>query len=70
MIGSVKINGTPGVAGCELEIYDEKGSRTGFVFVGQNPGDGLVGYTSTTVTMKEGPFQVMYDEKGSRIRSL
>lgn len=55
MIGAVKQDGS------RIEIYDENGSYKACI----NAYDGLVGYTSTTVTVKNGNHNEIYDESGS-----
>jgi hypothetical protein len=55
MIGTVKQNGS------RIEIYDENGSYKTSI----SAYDGLVGYTSTTVTVKNGSRNEIYDENGS-----
>ena len=54
MIGSVREYGTT------LEIYDEDGNKTGSIPLY----DGLVGYTSTTISVKSGSFTLIFDEYG------
>ena len=43
----------------QINVYDEKGN-----FMFSRSGE-LVGYTSTTVTIKEGPQNKTYDSKGN-----
>ena len=45
-------------------VYNERGVLVSLVFVGNEPGDGLQGYTSTTVSVKRGSQVYVYDEKG------
>jgi len=60
MIGTVKHSGST------VEIFDENGSYKATIqYV-----DGLVGYTSTTVTVKKGYSTELYDEDGNYISSL
>lgn len=56
--------------GSWVYIYDEKGKQIATVPSGSNPGDGLQGYTSTTVNVRRGSWIYMYDEKGRQIRTL
>ncbi|MBR3850435.1 MAG: hypothetical protein IKJ76_00055 [Fibrobacter sp.] len=55
MIGTVK------KVGNDIAIYDENGSFKTYVPVH----DGLVGFTSTTVSIKVGNDIAIYDENGS-----
>ena len=59
MIGTVTQNGSL------IDIYDENGSYKKSISA-----DGLVGYTSTTVTVKNGNHNDIFDENGSYIRSI
>jgi hypothetical protein len=46
-------------------VYDERG-RTLTTFPGASqPGEGLQGYTSTTVSVKRGGWINVYDERGN-----
>ena len=60
MIGTVKPNGS------FIQIYDENGHYKASI----SAKDGLVGYTSTTVTVKCGSFNEIYDENGHYVRSV
>ena len=44
-----------------LYLYDERGNGIGTI----PAKDGLVNFTSTTVSVKEGPWIYTYDEKGN-----
>lgn len=55
MIGTVKQDGSI------INIYDENGNYKAYV----SACDGLVGYTSTTVTVKDGSINKIYDENGN-----
>jgi hypothetical protein len=50
--------------GSWVYIYDEKGQQTGCVGAGTAKGDGLTGYTSSTVNVRKGSWVYSYDEKG------
>lgn len=50
-------------------IYDENGNQKMSIPASTNPGDGLTGYTSSTVNIKEGPYIFTYNENGVRISS-
>ena len=52
--------------GSLIEIYDENGNYKASI----NARDGLVGYTSTTVTVKSGSLNEIYDENGNYLRSV
>jgi hypothetical protein len=54
--------------GSFVYIYDEKGRQTGCVGAGDSKkGDGLTGYTSSSVNVRKGSFIYSYNEKGSQI---
>lgn len=50
--------------GSFVYIYDEKGRQLACVGAGSQKGDGLTGYTSSTVNIRKGSFIYSYDEKG------
>jgi hypothetical protein len=50
-------------------VYDERGRQTASILVGSQPGDGLKGYTSTTVNVQKGSYIYTYNEHGSKIAS-
>ena len=51
--------------GSWVYIYDEKGRQTGCVGAGSpGKGDGLTGYTSSTVNVRKGSWIYSYDVKG------
>lgn len=56
-IGTVKVNESNGI-----DIYDEDGRWMASM---QDAADGLVGYTSTTITIKVGDHNEIYDENGN-----
>ena len=54
-----------------VHIFDEKGHQTGSVAVGDVAnGDGLMGYTSTSVNIRTGDWMRTYDEDGKQISSI
>jgi hypothetical protein len=53
--------------GSWIYIYDEKGHQLAIVPGGTCPGDGLRGYTGSTVSVKRGSFIRIYDQKGRQI---
>jgi hypothetical protein len=55
--------------GALVYIYDEKGHQIATVLNGRGPGDGLKGYTSSTVSVKRGSVIYTYDEKARQISS-
>lgn len=61
MIGSVVESGK------YIYIYDENGSLTGQLKNGDNPGDGLVGYTGSVVNVRCGNRIYNYNSKGSLV---
>ena len=50
-------------------VYDEKGLQLCVILVGHGRGDGLMGYTSTTVSIRRSGFIDKYTEKGMQISS-
>ena len=50
-------------------VYDEKGRQLASILIGSQPGDGLKGYTSTTVNVQKGSYIYTYNEHGSKISS-
>jgi hypothetical protein len=46
-------------------IFNESGNECGSIQIGRGPKDGLTGYTSTTVNVREGRFSRSYDERGN-----
>ncbi len=51
-------------------IYDESGRQTTCVPGGSQPGDGLQGYTSRTVSVRHGSSVYIYDEEGRQINTV
>jgi hypothetical protein len=49
-----------------VDVYDEKGVRLTSI----PSGDGLHGYTSTTVSVKRGSMIETFNEKGVRLSSV
>lgn len=50
--------------GSIVYIYDEKGRQLATVSAGFQPGDGLKGYTGSTVNVRRGSIIYTYNEKG------
>jgi hypothetical protein len=48
-------------------VYDEKGKQLFAKPSGNAAGDGLKGYTSTTVSIQRASFIYTYNEKGSQV---
>jgi hypothetical protein len=48
-------------------IYDEKRAQTGMVSAGTGPQDGLKGYTSSTVNIRNGNYIFSYDDRGRQL---
>ena len=55
--------------GSFIYVYDEKGHQTASMPAGSAAGDGLKGYTSSTVNIRRSSFIYTYDEKGRQISS-
>ncbi len=56
--------------GLYVYVYDENGVQTVSIYAGNQAGDGLHGYTSTSVSVKRGPYVYVYDEKGGHKQSI
>ena len=50
--------------GTSVSIFDENGKPLAIIHCGNGPEDGLVGYTSTTITLRRGSTLQICDEKG------
>ncbi len=53
--------------GSLVYVYDEKGRQLFTKSKGSQPGDGLKGYTGSTVNIKHGSLIYTYDEKGRQV---
>jgi hypothetical protein len=51
-------------------LYTPNGQQMTSILVGSNPGDGLQGFTSSTVSIKRSGFVVTYNSKGQQIASI
>lgn len=51
-------------------IYNEKGGIVAVIPAGLGPKDGLVGYTSSTVSIRRGFYVNVYNEKGGIINAI
>jgi hypothetical protein len=51
----------------QIIAYDEHNRQLFAKFKGQKPGDGLKGYTGSTVSIQNGSQLLTYDEKGHQI---
>ncbi len=56
------------VRGTNVYVFDEKGKQLYFKSMTGN--GSLVGFTSTTVSIKIGPNTNLYDEKGRLIKTI
>lgn len=50
-----------------IYIYDENGNQCGTIPRLNGPEDGLKGYTSTTVNVRQGYYIYSYDQNGHQI---
>lgn len=48
-------------------VYDERGRQLTSIAAGMQSGDGLQGYTSSTVSIRKGSFLYVYNEKGRQL---
>jgi len=55
--------------GSSVYVYDEKGRQLFSISAG-GPGEGLQGYTASTVSIRLGSSIYVYDEKGRQISSV
>jgi hypothetical protein len=53
--------------GSFVYVYDEKDRQILTISAGNKPEDGLIGYTSTTVSVRRGGFIYTCNEKGRQI---
>lgn len=56
--------------GSSVYAYDEKGRQIFAISGGTGPNDGLVGFTSSTVSVRRGSSIYVYDDKGRQISSV
>ncbi len=54
--------------GTNVYVFDEKGRQIKMMPMGSN--GKLVGFTSTTFSIKKGPNTHLYDEKGAQIKII
>lgn len=52
-----------------IHVYDDKGRQIFSQSAGSGSRDGLVGYSSNTVSIRRGTVVVTYDEKGRQLSS-
>ena len=53
--------------GSWVYVYDERGNQTATIAAGTGAGDGLKGYTSSTVNVQRGSWIYSFNEKGNQI---
>jgi len=53
--------------GRNVFLYDDQGRQTAVLDAGLGPEDGLVGYTSRTVSIRRGNVVITYDEQGIQV---
>lgn len=53
--------------GSQIFVYDERGHTLFTKSKGQKPGDGLKGYTSSTVNIQNGSQLITFDERGRQL---
>lgn len=56
--------------GTFVYIYNEQGHQVGCVPTGNQPGDGLKGYTSGTVNVQRGSYIYSYNERGAQVNCV
>jgi len=57
-------------SGYIVNVYDTLGRLLTVIAAGSSPGDGLQGYTSTTVSIRQGPLINIFDENGNLLSSV
>lgn len=53
--------------GSNVYVYNEKKQQIFYRFAGIGPGDGLKGYTSSTVSIQRGHYIYTYNQDGCQI---
>jgi hypothetical protein len=56
--------------GSTILVFDENGRQLPTLFSGSGSGDGLQGYTASTVSVREGSFIKVYDERGRQLSAV
>ena len=56
--------------GAYVYAYDKDGHQITTLSAGSGPQDGLVGYTSTTISVRKGAYIYTYDEKGRQLSAI
>ena len=56
--------------GAFIAVYNERGIQLTLIQAGTQPGDGVIGYTSSTVSVRQGRFIVTYDERGRQLSMI
>ena len=51
-------------------LYDERGRQLATVRSGSQPGDGLQGYTGSTVSVRRGAYVYVHDERGRQVSAI
>jgi hypothetical protein len=70
MIGNTMTIGTLVENDPWIEVFDEKGSLLTRIWSGPNQGDGLQGFTGSTVSVRNGASILVFDEKGHQISTV
>ena len=53
--------------GAFVYVYNEKGQTINTISAGSGIGDGLTGYTASSVSIRRGSFVYAYNDKGMQI---
>ncbi len=56
--------------GSYVYLYDGSGRQLAAINSDSLPGDGLQGYTGSTVSIRRGPYVYVYDENGRQISAI
>ena len=56
--------------GSFIYVYDDRNQVSCTLSVGSQPGDGLKGFTNSTVSVQRGAFIYVYDEKGRLVHTV
>lgn len=69
-MGEIMTIGAVVQRGSSVYVYSERGSILCVLMADGRPGQGLMGYTSTTVSIRRGSTLYIYSEKGSLISAV
>jgi hypothetical protein len=56
--------------GAYVYLYDVRGRQITSIMRGSQPGDGLQGYTASTVSIRRGSYVYVHDQSGRQISAI